>query len=489
MSENKIKSVKLNAILNSIKQCCSILFPLITFPYISRVLGNDGFGKYSFSMSIINYLILIASLGINTYAVREGARIRDDKKKINELSNELFSINVVFTILAYIILFFLLSFSKKIASYKEYILILSISLILICVGMEWVNNIFEDFFYITVRYIIIQLIALCLMLFFVRDKQDIGKYCFIAIFATYGGNLINLFYVRRYVGLKFTFKMNFRKHIVPLIVLFANQLAITIYVNSDVTMLGYYYPDSLVGQYSFASKIYTIIKQLINAVVVVTLPRISFLLAHESDKFGIYLKKIISAVSGLIFPIVVGLFLLSKEILLVTGGKDYINAEKTLQILSFAILFAVYASIFSYGILISCGREKDSLISTSVTALVNIGLNFILLPILGIEGAAITTIIAEAMNFFIQLKMSKKIIKIQFPFKDFIQYLIACVPIIIICIGCKRVFSNTIIEILFAVVFSAGIYALILLAFKNEFILDTISLIRKKIGKNNIKFL
>lgn len=484
MSEKNQNSVKLNALLNSIKQCCSILFPLITFPYISRVLGNDGFGKYSFSMSIVNYLILIAGLGINTYAVREGARIRDDKAKINKLSSELFSINVVFTIISFIILFFLISFSKKIGSYREYILLLSISLVLICIGMEWVNNIFEDFFYITVRYIVIQFIALCLLFIFIRSEYDVAKYCLIAIFATYGGNIVNLFYVRKYVGLKFTFRMNFRKHIIPLLVLFANQLAITIYVNSDVTMLGYYYPDSLVGQYSFASKIYTIIKQLINAVVIVTLPRISYLLAHENEVFELYLKKIISAVTGLIFPIVVGLFLLARPILLITGGTGYVNADVTLQILSFAVLFAVYGSVISYGILISCGLEKDSLIATSITATVNIGLNFICLPIFGIAGAALTTIIAEAMNFIIQLKMSRKIIKIHFPVKEYIQYAIGCVPIVIICMGCKYYISNVVLEVALGVVLSAISYAIVLLIFKNEFLISTLSLLKNKLFKS-----
>ena len=483
MKINNYRSVKINAILNSIKQCCSILFPLITFPYVSRVLGDDGFGKYSFAMSIVNYLILFAGLGINTYAVREGARIRDDRTEINKLASELFSINVVFSILAYIILWLLFTFSEKINSYKEYILILSVSIVLICIGMEWVNNIFEDFFFLICRYIFIQVVALCLMFACIKSKQDVAKYCIIAIFATYGGNLINVFYVRRYVGLKFTFHMNFKKHIVPLVVLFVNQLAITIYVNSDITMLGYYYPDSIVGQYSLASKVYTIIKQLINAAVVVTLPRISYLLSHDKKKFEPYLSKIISGVMGLIFPIVTGLFLLARPILLITGGSDYIGAMGSLQILSFAVIFSIFGTIMSYGVLISCGHEKECLISTAITATVNVGLNFVLLPILGIEGAALTTIIAEAMNLFIQLAMSKKIIRIRFPFKIAFQYIIACIPIGLICIFCEKYITNIVLEVLIAILLSVFLYAILLILFKNEFIISFIDIAKKRLPK------
>lgn len=479
MNNKTLKSLKLNVILNSIKQCCSILFPLITFPYISRVLGKSGFGKYSFSLSIITYFILIASLGINTYAVREGAKIRDNKLKINNLSCELFSINIVFTFLSYILLIALLFFNRTIFSYSKYIVILSSAILLSCLGAEWVNNIYEDFLYITCRYIVIQLISLILIFLFVKNKSDVAIYCVIATFATYGGNLVNILYIRKYVKLKFVFKMNFKKHIKPLLILFINQLAITIYVNIDTTMIGFYYNSAQVGLYSFASKIYTILKQLINAVVMVMIPRLAYIVNKNNDKFKYYLETLISVVTGLILPITIGMIMLAKQILIVIGGSGYIAAKSTLQILSIAILFAVYASILSYGVLIVYKKEKESLFSAIITAFLNVVLNFYFIPRFGIMGAAVTTTIAELANFIILLFFVKRIIIISCPLKDFFQYLLGCIVIFIICLFSRIFIYNLILQLIVSISVSAIMYFLVLVLCKNRFALQVIKYLKK----------
>ena len=141
----KVKSLKKNAVLNMIKQGCSIVFPFVTFPYISRTLGDTGFGKYNFSFSIVTYFSYIAALGISTYAVREGAKIRDNKKKINQFCSEIYSINIISMIIAYILLMAFLVSNKKVNNYFVYIVILSIAILIDTIGTDWVNSIFEDF--------------------------------------------------------------------------------------------------------------------------------------------------------------------------------------------------------------------------------------------------------------------------------------------------------------------------------------------------------
>lgn len=483
---NKQKTIKLNAVLNTIKQLCSIIFPLITFPYVSRILGSEGFGKYSFSNSVVSYFLLLAGLGINTYAVREGAKVRNNAIKIRQMCSELFSINILSMLLSYTLLVFLTLFNNKIQSYAPYIATLSLSILLTTIGTEWINTIFEDFLYITCRYIIIQAIALILMFVFIRNKSDVIAYCFITTFASYGGNIINLYYVRKYVKFKFTFKLNFRKHLIPLLVLFANSLAITIYVNSDITMLGFYYSDSTVGQYSFVGKINSILKQLINAIVVVAIPRLSYFFAYDKAKYSELLSKLFSAVSALAFPIVVGLLTLSQPILKVLGGEEYIQADQALRILSIAIISAMYASIVSSCILVIGNKEKECLVSTSVTALTNIGLNFILLPFWGIEGAAITTIIAETLNFVLQLYFSRSIIHINIEWSEIAQYIISCVPIIVICLGSMHLFNSAIFIILISILLSIAAYAICLIIFKNPIAVSVLNTFyNKNVRKNN----
>ena len=211
----KQKSLGVNAILNGIKQCCSILFPLVTFPYVSRILGNGGYGKYSFSFSITNYFILFAALGIYTYAVREGAKIRNEQNKINKFCSQVFSINVCSSIISLLLLFCLVFISPKLGDYKSYIFIQSTAIIMTLLGTDWVNGIYEDYFYITIRYIIVQLLCLIAMFSFVKTSDDIISYCIIAVLATNGGNFINIIYVKRYVKIKFTFHMKLKEHLIP----------------------------------------------------------------------------------------------------------------------------------------------------------------------------------------------------------------------------------------------------------------------------------
>lgn len=403
----KQKSLGVNALLNGVKQCCSIIFPLITFPYISRVLGSNGYGKYSFSNSVTNYFILIAALGIYTYAIREGAKIRDDQKAINQFCSQVFSINVCSAAISLLLLFSMVFFLPKFSGYKAYILIQSTSIVMAVIGTDWINGIFEDYFYITVRYIAVQCICLLAMFVFVRRPEDIIPYCIISVLATNGGNLINIFYVRKYAKIRFTFNMDLKRHLLPLLILFVNSIAITIYVNSDITMLGFFESDAQVGVYSFASKIYNLLKQLINAVVVVSVPRIAYILKNKSEEYEMFINKIFSALNIILLPIIVGMFCMSDSMILLAGGEQYISGDAALKILSVATLFAIYASLFTNCVLIVNGQEKYCLEATVISAIVNVAMNLVLMPRLGMIGAAITTVLAEFVNCMMQIYFSR----------------------------------------------------------------------------------
>lgn len=277
--KHRIKSIKVNAILNVTKQLCKVVFPLITMPYVTRVLQASGYGKYNFSSSIVSYFILLAGLGISDYAIREGARIRGNKKKFQIFSEEVFTINILSTIASYMILFVLLLFSKKLLDYRLLIIVQSMSIILNTIGCDWINSVYEDYFYITVRYIVIQILSVIMLFVLVKNADDYVMYAFVTSIASAGGNILNVFYIRRYVHLRVTRKMNLKQHIKPIMMLFFNTIASTIYVNSDTTMLGYLQSETAVGIYGLATKIYLVIKQLLNAIVMVALPRLSIMVS------------------------------------------------------------------------------------------------------------------------------------------------------------------------------------------------------------------
>src|SRR5699024_3325508 len=154
------KSVGTNIFYNVARTALSIVFPLITFPYITRKLGADAIGRYNFSISIVSYFILIAGLGINTYAVREGTREVSDKKKISKFSNQIFTINIIATLCSYILMTMLIYFIPRFAEYRETILILSLEIICTTVGVNWLFSIYENFKILTIVYFITQCISL-----------------------------------------------------------------------------------------------------------------------------------------------------------------------------------------------------------------------------------------------------------------------------------------------------------------------------------------
>lgn len=488
-SDMKQKSLGVNALLNGIKQCCSIIFPLITFPYISRVLGSDGYGKYSFSNSVTNYFVLLAALGIYTYAIREGAKIRDDQKSINQFCSQIFSINVCSSVISLLLLFAMVFFLPKFSGYKVYIFIQSTAIVMAAVGPDWVNGIYEDYFFITIRYIAVQCVCLFAMFIFVRNPEDIIPYCVISVLATNGGNLINVFYIRKYVKIRFIFNMNLKKHLVPLLILFANSIAITIYVNSDITMLGFFESDGQVGIYSFASKIYNLLKQLINAVIVVSVPRIAYVVNNKPTEYKTFINKIFAALNILLIPVIVGMFCMSDSMILLAGGEQYISGNISLKILSVATLFAIYASLFTNCVLIVNRQEKFCLKATIISAIVNVGLNFVMIPWLGMIGSAITTVIAEFVNCVMQIHFSK-------PFFDWrkldIKPVISCVcgsnMIGVVCMICNRSFDSSLLKMISTVLISAVVYMCTLIVMKNPYAQEFVWIIVGKTKNLIIKY-
>lgn len=479
--KHKIKSIKVNATLNMTKQLCKVVFPLITMPYVTRVLQASGYGKYNFGSSIVSYFILLAGLGINDYAIREGARVRNNKKKFQIFSEEVFTINVLSTIASYVILFILLLFSKKLLDYRLLIIVQSISIILNTIGCDWINSVYEDYFYITVRYIVIQILSVIMLFALVKNADDYVMYAFVTSIASAGGNILNVFYIRRYVHLKVTKKMNLKQHIKPIMMLFFNTIASTIYVNSDTTMLGYLQSETAVGIYGLATKIYLVIKQLLNAIVMVALPRLSaYLGSGEEVKYRELTNKIFKAVCTLVVPAVVGMFMLSEEIVVIIGGAEYISGVLALKILSFALFFSVLSVFYCCAIMLPFKQEKICLIASSISALLNVALNFLLIPIISFNGAAVTTLTSEALILVIYIISGRKFVKLKTDYRFIISITVGCLAIVLICFGMKSVISNDIIIILISIFMSAPTYFLLQIVFKNEIVMGYYMELKKR---------
>ena len=203
----KEKSLGINVVINVIRNVVNIIFPLITFPYASRALGVNSIGIYNFSYSIVSYFLLIAALGISTYAIREGARYRNNKELLTEFASEIFSINMLSTIITYILMIVVLINCKSIEKYIVTILIFSIQIFFTTIGVEWLFTICEEFSYITIVNMIFKVISVFLLFLFVRNQNDYNQYAAITVFAIVGSNIFNMIYYFRFLFLSFLFSL------------------------------------------------------------------------------------------------------------------------------------------------------------------------------------------------------------------------------------------------------------------------------------------
>ncbi len=478
----KIRSIKVNAILSMIKQVCAIIFPLITIPYVSRILEADNYGKINFSSSIISYFILIAGLGISSYAIREGARIRDEKTTFTKFSNEIFSINILATVLSYILLVVVVFISTKLQQYKLLLFIQSFAIILNTLGADWINSVYEDYLYLSFRYILIQIISLIALFLFVHTPNDYVIYAIIYVFSSSGGNLFNCFYIKKYTDLRFTFDINWKLHMKPIMILFFNAIASTIYVSSDTTILGYLRTENEVGIYGLAAKIYLSVKQILNAIILVSIPRLSSYLGNnQNGNYQLLSTKILDSLFTIVIPCSLGLFLLSDEIVMLVGGSSYSSGGVALQYLSCALIFAVIAGFYCCAVIIPFRLEKVCIFASSISALVNIILNFVLIPTMGFNGAALTTLLSEAIACIIYYFASKPIAHIRLTKRIFISTIVGSVGIMLICTILKTFIHTNYIYVMYCVVISGFQYFILQLLFENYIIKHIMLVIFNKI--------
>lgn len=477
-----MRSLSVNAFFNILKQCCNIVFPLITYPFVARVLGAENLGKYSFSDSVVGYFMLFASLGISTYAVREGARIRSEKKEMEIFSAELFSINLIAMVLSCSVLFFLL-FVKVFDGYTLLMYILSINIVTSVIGRDWLNSIYEDFSYLSLRYIFFQFAALILLFLFLRKPDDYIKYTAIMTFANSGGYFASFFYTQKYVPLRVTGKLNIKRHLKPILYLFCSSLAATVYIRSDITILGFFRSDAEVGIYTLASKVYTIIKALLNAVIMVVIPRLSNYLGEgRTPEYHRLLNKLQDAIGVFIFPCVTGLFFLSEDVMLMIGGSAYRSGYISLKILCMALIFAVFGCFYSQAILVVEKKEKYFLFATVVSAVINLLLNMIVVPVAGMTGAAITTVIAEIVVMSICKYYSKQNVNLNGG-KSLISVFAGCIFIMVTCQASKTIFESIFIRAFVSIGISSVVYLFSLIILKNRLVLEVLKHYTPMFGK------
>lgn len=468
----KQNSIKFNSVIYSIKRVVTVLIPMITIPYVLRVLGVTNVGRYNFVCSIVSYFSLLAAFGIGDYGKRDGAVIRSDRKKFSEFASELFSLNIIMTFFAYLLLAFCVCTVPRLERETGLIFIFSVTIFLSTIGVEWIYIVYEDYIYITVRQILLQIVSLICIFLFVKNQDDVIMYTVLNAMSSAGANIWNFFRVRKYCDIKFTLHIHWRKHLSKSIVFFSELLMITIYVNTDQTIIGFICGDYNVGLYSTAVNVYQILGSILTSAAVVGCVKLSeYVGNHKKQEYIRAATDIYYMILTITLPCVVGVCFFCKQIVLVIAGKAYEQAYTALFILAITLIAFVLAVFWGQCVLVVNGKERILFFITIGSALLNAVLNFILIPIFKQDAAAFTTLIGEGFTAVFSIIYGRRLIRFNGCWKIVCKCLVGCSFIMANAILIKSIIKNQIAAMLVCIVMSVCGYLLIEIILKNEAII------------------
>lgn len=473
------QSIKNNFLLNLSTTITGLLFPLITFPYASRILMADGIGQVQFFQSIIDYVSLCTALGIPLYAVREIARIRDNKELRSRTTIEILLLHAILTLVGYIVVFILAKTVAKIEIDASLFFLLSTTLFFNTIGVAWFYQAIEDFKYITLRSLFVRILSLVALFIFVKTKQDLFYYAGILVIGTVGNNIFNFFRLRKYIKLsKGEFKrLNLLRHLIPALKIFILNLVISIYVNLDSVMLGFLKNEESVGYYAAATRLTKAILGIVSSLGAVLLPRFSNMITNgQKEEFQLLANKAASFTIALSLPMSVGLIFMAAPIIHIFCGNGFEPSILTLKLVAPIVLFIGLSGIIGMQILYPQGREKYVIISTMVGACINLLINYLLIPQYGQYGAVLGTVIAEFMVTVIMILLGRKYLPINILSKQNLHYLIGSI-VISILLAFLFVFPlHEVNYLLIGILLSVIVYYAYLLMIK-----DTLALQLKKL--------
>ena len=403
------KSLKKNAAYGFIRSFMNLAFPVITFPYASRVLMPESIGKVNFANSIVDYFLMLAALGISTYATREATKFKNDKHKLNQFAREITALTLCSTLFSAMLLFIGIFFISRLSEYRILIILISSKLLFNTMDFGWLFDAEEDQKYITIRSIIFQIIALIFLFTLVHKPEDYILYAIMGILSSVGSNVYNLIYTRKYVNLFEKTEIHPLHHLKGILIFFGNSFAIKLYSMIDTTMVGLIIGNAAVGYYTAANKVSSMVSNLIRSSLSTLMPRgASYSDNNKQKEYKDLIKKSSEATAFFAFPTALGLTLLSKPVITIFCGEKYLPAQGSMQIMSLLIILYAMNSMVNNIIIVPLHKEKILMISQIAACITDIVFNAILIPTKGVWGASFATFIAQWVMFTIRLVYVRK---------------------------------------------------------------------------------
>ncbi len=477
------KSIEKNYIYNLTYQILIMILPFITTPYVSRALGANNIGIYSYTLSITTFFILFGSLGIALYGQRETAYAQDNREKVSYIFWEVVILRSM-TMLISIIIYYL-TFVTGNNEYKMYYGVLLIELFGNMLDISWFFQGLEEFKKTVVRNIIVKIISLILIFVFIKEENDLTLYFIIYVMSTLVGNLSLWLYLPKCIHRIKLNKLRIFRHLLPTAVLFIPQVAIQVYTLLDKTMIGAIINNKAeVGYYEQAQKIIKMLMTIITSLGTVMLPRIASIYAcGDENKIKEYMNKSFNMVFFMGMPLILGLIAIVDDFVPVFFGDGFEKVSIIIKVISPIIILIGLSNVIGVQYLLPTKKQKQYTISVICGAFINFFINILLIGRFGAIGASIGTVLAEFTVTAVQVFYTRKKFDWKIIAKLSINYLIASVLMYISCrlVGAFNI--SRIATIALQVICGTIVYVILLLLFKDRFLTEIINKVLKKIIK------
>lgn len=481
----KKKSLGKNYLYHLSYQIFSMIIPLITTPYLARVLGAELIGVYSYTISITTYFILFGSLGIAMYGQREIAYVQNNLEKRSIVFWEILFMRFATLGTSLILFYFLFCIQGE---YNLYFKILILEIIASSLDVSWFFQGLEEFKKNTFRNIFVKLTGLILIFTCVKSKNDLSMYFFIYALSNLFGNGLLVLYLSRYIKkIKFRSLQIFR-HFKSCLLLFIPQIAMQIYTVLDKTMLGFFILNKAeVGFYEQAQKIVKLLLTIATSYGTIMIPRMANTYANkEFEKLKDYMQKSFHFILMLSLPLMFGIIAIVEHFVPFFFGEGYEKVKILIIVMSPIILAISISNVIGTQYLLPTRQQKKFTISVLLGAVTNFALNLILINLWESMGAAIATIIAEFVVTAVQIYLVKE----QISFKKIMQisykYFLASIFMFFVCLFVGHIISNHLLAIFFQFLVSIIVYSLVLYVLNDKFF---INIIKKYFYKIKRRFL
>ncbi len=476
-------SIKKNFIYSSLLTTANYIFPLLTFPYVTRILGVSNLGVCSYVDSIVNYFILFALLGVNIVGIRTIAENKNSRQKLTEVFSSLLSFNLITTVLMTLILIAGTLLIQKLAPYREFLLIGVFKIISTTLLAEWFYKGLEDFKYITIRTMVVKMIYVIAIFLFVKTENDAIIYYTLTMLMIAVNSVFNIVHTRNYA--KYSLReVHFAPYWKPMFIYGFYFFITSMYTSFNITYLGWTCSNEEVGYYTTATKLYFIIIALFTAFTGVMMPRMSSLLTEgKFSEFKVYISKSQNLLITFAVPIVLFIILNAPQIVLIIAGEGYEGAILPTRIITPLIVIIGLEQILILQTLNPLKKDKEIIINSTIGAIVGFSLNLLLVSELKSIGSAIAWLTSEIVILISSQYWVTKYYSIEFPFKRILISILYNLPLLAVLLLMNNILQWNIWVAIIVMGLLTFTYTLALqLYLKNEFVVALWQKINRKNG-------